>query len=154
MEVYIFRHARSDFRSEGEDPPISEQGRSETERVVELANKRFGFKPTALVCSPLLRAKQTADLARKRMGLKPAVVNGCLYGDAEPGEVLKFLSKYKKEDKVALVSHMPLVFELLYSFVGGRGEVELFNGSIAAISFKGKAAEGRGKLLWLIQPGV
>lgn len=119
-----------------------------------MANKRFGFKPTVLVSSPLLRAKQTADLARKRLGLKPAVVDGCLYGDAEPREVLKFLSKYKKEDRVALVSHMPLVFELLYSFVGGRGEVELFNGSIAAISFKGKAVEGKGKLLWLIQPGV
>ena len=144
MEVYIFRHARSDFRSEDEDPPISEQGRSETERVVELANKRFGFKPTVLVSSPLLRAKQTADLAGKRLGLKPAVVDGCLYGDAEPRGVLKFLSKYKKEDRVALVSHMPLIFELLYSFVGGRGEVELFNGSIAAIPFKGKAAEGKG----------
>jgi phosphohistidine phosphatase SixA len=68
--------------------------------------------------------------------------------------VLAFLSKYGKDDRVALVSHMPLIFELLYSLTGGRMEVELFNGSIAAVSFKGKAAEGKGKLLWLIQPGV
>jgi phosphohistidine phosphatase SixA len=154
MEVYIFRHARADFHSKDKDPPISDEGRSETEKVVELANERFGFKPTTLVSSPLLRAKQTAELTRKSLGLKPAVVDKCLYGDAEPKEVLKFLSKYKKEDRVALVSHMPLIFELLYDLVGGRGEVELFNGSIAAISFKGKAAEGKGKLKWLIQPGV
>jgi phosphohistidine phosphatase SixA len=154
MEVYIFRHARADFRSEDKDPPISDQGSSETGRVVGLANERFGFKPTALVSSPLLRAKQTAELTRKQLGLKPILVDKCLYGDSEPVGVLKFLSKYKKEDRVALVSHMPLIFELLYTFIGGRAEVELFNGSIAAVSFKGKAADGKGKLLWLIQPGV
>lgn len=154
MEVYIFRHARADFKSVDEDPPISEEGIAETKRVVELANQRFRFKPTAVVSSPVLRAKQTADLVKKQLGLKSSVVDDCLYGDTEPSEVLKFLSKFKKEDRVALVSHMPLIFELLYALVGGRGEVELLNGSIAAVSFKGKAAEGKGKLQWLIQPGV
>jgi phosphohistidine phosphatase len=154
MEVYIFRHARADFGSKDEDPPISEKGIAETARVVDLASQKFGFKPTTLACSPLLRAKQTAELARKRLGLKSVVVDKCLYGDAEPSEVLAFLSKRGKDDRVALVSHMPLIFELLYSLTGGRMEVELFNGSIAAVSFKGKAAEGKGKLLWLIQPGV
>ena len=154
MEVYIFRHARADFKSVDEDPPISEEGIAETKRVVELANQRFRFKPTVVVSSPVLRAKQTADLVKKQLGLKSLVVDDCLYGDTEPSEVLKFLSKFKKEDRVALVSHMPLIFELLYALVGGRGEVELLNGSIAAVSFKGKAAEGKGKLQWLIQPGV
>jgi phosphohistidine phosphatase SixA len=154
MEVYIFRHARADFRSKDEDPPISEKGIDETKRVVELANSRLGFKPTVLVSSPVLRAKQTAELVRKQLGMKSSIVDDCLYGDAEPSEVLKFLSKYKKEDRVALVSHMPLIFELLYALTGGRSEVELLNGSIAAVSFKEKAAEAKGKLTWLIQPGV
>ena len=154
MEVYIFRHARADFNSMDEDPPISEEGVAETKRVVELANQRFGFKPTVIVSSPVLRAKQTAELAKKQLGLKSSIVDRCLFGDAEPSEVLKFLSKFKKEDRVALVSHMPLIFELLYTLVGGRGEVELLNGSIAAVSLRGKATEGKGKLKWLIQPGV
>lgn len=154
MEVYIFRHARANFKSKDEDPPISKEGAEETKRVVELANQRFGFKPTAVVSSPVLRAKQTAEMVRKQLGLKSSVVGSCLYGDTEPGEVLRFLSDYRKEDKVALISHVPLIFELLHTFVGGEGEVELLNGSIAAVSFRGKAAEAKGKLQWLIQPGV
>jgi len=154
MEVYICRHARADFGSKDEDPPISAKGIEETGRVLELARQRFGFKPTVLVSSPVLRAKQTADLGKQKLGLKSFVIDKCLYGDAEPSAVLKFLSKYKMEERVALVSHMPLIFELLYTLIGGRGEVELLNGSIAAVSFKGKAAAGEGKLSWLIQPGV
>jgi len=122
--------------------------------VVELASERFGFKPTVIVSSPVLRAKQTAELARKKLGLKKVIEDGCLYGDRDPAEVLKFLSGFKKDDGVVLVSHMPLIFELLYSMTGGRFEVELLNGSIAAVKFKGKATEGKGTLTWLIQPGA
>jgi len=47
---------------------------------------------------------------------------------------------------------MPLIFELLYELIGGRGEVELLNGSIAEIEFRKRAQAGKGKLVWLIQP--
>jgi phosphohistidine phosphatase len=154
MEVYIFRHALANFGSKDHDPPISAEGAADAEKVVELANQRFGFKPTAIVSSPLLRARQTAELARKKLGLKETAVDERLYGDTKPEKVMKLLSEFEKEDRVALVSHMPLIFELLYAAIGGKGEVELLNGSIAAISFKGKAAAGKGKLVWLIQPGV
>jgi len=154
MDVFIFRHARADF-TDSKDPPVSEEGMAEAARVVQLAKERFGFEPTAVVASPLLRAKQTAEMARKQLGLRSkVVVDDCLYGDKDPSEVLEFLSRFKKEDGVVLVSHMPLIFELLYSLIGGRAEVQLLNGSIAAIRFKGRAAEGKGTLAWLIQPGV
>lgn len=155
MEVYIYRHAQADFKSKDENPPVSEKGMKEAARVVNLAGERFGFRPSAIVSSPILRAEQTAEMARKELRLKAEVIiDDCLYGDTEPSDVLKFLSHFDKEDKVVLVSHMPLIFELLYNLIGGRCEVELLNGSIAAVRFKGKAAEGKGTLTWLIQPGV
>lgn len=153
MEVYIFRHAKADFTSKNHDPPVTAEGGREADRVMELASKSLGFRPTVIVSSPVLRAKQTAELARKRFGKKP-VVDECLYGDAEPKEVLKFLSKLRKDDRVVLVSHMPLLDELLHSMIGGQGEVELLNGSIAAVSFRGKALEGKGTLKWLLRPSV
>jgi phosphohistidine phosphatase len=153
MEVYIFRHARADFGSKNHDPPISKEGAAETRKVMDLARRNLGFEPTAIVSSPVLRAKQTAELAREQLGMKEEVViDDCLYGDTEPAEVLKFLSRFKKEDRVVLVSHMPLIFELLYTLLGGRCEVELLNGSMAAVTFKGRTAEGKGKLTWLVQP--
>lgn len=153
MNVYILRHAKADFGSKGEDPPVSVEGEKQVIGVLELARREMGFEPTVVVSSPILRARQTADIMKKTIGNKPKyLVDECLKPDTKPKDVLAFLSKLKKEDNVVLISHMPLIFELLYELVGGRGEVELLNGSIASVEFKGKAASGKGKLAWLIQP--
>ena len=155
MDVFILRHARADFGSKGKDPPVSEQGEKELTHVLDLARSEFGFKPTLVVSSPILRAKNTADIVKKTMGgSSKIVIDKCLMPDTKPKEVVAFLDTLKKEDRVVLISHMPLVFELLYELIGGRGEVELLNGSIAAITFKGRAASGKGKLIWLVQPQV
>jgi phosphohistidine phosphatase len=156
MQVYIFRHALADFKSAsmGGDPPITKEGAAEAERVIELAQS-MGFMPNALVTSPLVRAKQTAELTKAKLHSKPElVVDECLYGDRKPIDVLKFLGSYRKDDRVALISHMPLLAELLYSMIGGKVAVEQLNGSIAAVTFEDKALEGKGKLTWLVQPGV
>jgi phosphohistidine phosphatase len=155
MNVYIFRHAKADFGAEGkkEDPPLSSEGANDVAEVVRLANARLGFSPTAIVSSPLVRAKQTAELARGKLGLKTkAMVDECLYGDKMPSDVFTFLSGFGAKDNVVLVSHMPLIHELLYEMIGGRAEIELTNGSIAGVEFSGKAAKGKGKLTWLIHP--
>lgn len=153
MNVYILRHAKADFSSKGEDPPVSEQGEKQAVQVLKVAKDNWGFAPTVVVSSPILRARQTMDIMKKSMGGGfRVVVDECLNPDAKTEDVLSFLSKLKKDDDVVLISHMPLIFELLYDFIGGRGEVELLNGSIAAIEFNGRAASGKGKLAWLVQP--
>ena len=132
---------------------MSPEGEEQLTQVLGLAKKGFGFKPTLVVTSPILWARNTADILKKSFGGGPkVVVDKCLMPEAKPRDVLKFLSTLKKGEEVVLVSHMPLIFELLYELIGGRGEVELQNGSIAAVGFKGKAHSGKGKLLWLIQP--
>ena len=153
MNVYILRHAKADFGSKGEDPPVSEQGEKQVAHVMKVARENWGFSPTVVASSPILRARQTADIVKKSMGGNFKVaVDECLSPDSKPKDVLKFLSKLKRDDRVVLISHMPLIFELLYELIGGRGEVELLNGSIAAVEFKGKASSGKGKLVWLVQP--
>ena len=155
MNVYIFRHALADFgkKPHNDDPPVSKEGALDVHSIVKLAKESLGFRPNIIASSPLLRAKQTAEMASKDLRLKAdMIVDGCLYGDGSPADVLAFLSRFKKTDGVVLVSHMPLIFELLYDLIGGRAEIELLNGSIACIEFKGKAAKGKGTLAWLVQP--
>ena len=152
MNVYILRHARADFGSKIEDPPVSPEGEKQLTHVLELAKKEFGFKPTLVVTSPIRRARNTADIVKKFGGGLRVVVDKCLMPESKPADVLALLSTLKTEENVVLVSHMPLIFELLYELIGGRGEVELLNGSIAAIEFRKRAQAGKGKLVWLIQP--
>ncbi len=153
MNVYILRHAKADFSSKDEDPPVSEHGEKQATRVLDLAKKNFGFHPDVVVTSPILRARQTADIVKRSAenGVK-VVVDDCLMPEARPSAVLEYLGGLKRDDSVVLISHMPLIFDLLHDLIGGEGEVELLNGSIAAVEFKGKAASGKGKLTWLIQP--
>jgi len=155
MNVYILRHAKAEFGSKNEDPPVSEEGENQLLGVLKLATGDLGFKPTLVVTSPILRARNTADIVKKRIGGGlEVIVDDCLLPESKPKEVVDFLSTRKKEENVVLISHMPLIFELLYGLIGGRGEVELLNGSIAAVGFKGKPQSGKGKLLWLVQPKV
>lgn len=152
MNVYILRHARADFTSKGKEPPVSKEGERELVRVLDLAKEGFGFRPSLIVTSPILRATQTADILTREFRGTKSVVDSCLEPDSRPADVFAYLGGLKKDEEVVLISHMPIIFDLLHDMIGGKGEVELLNGSIAAVQFKGKAASGKGKLLWLIQP--
>ena len=152
MHVYILRHAKADFTRKWEESPVSEEGEKELVRVLDLAKKGFGFKPTLVATSPILRATQTADIVTREMGRTRSVVEECLHPDSKPARVLAYLRTLRKDEEVVLVTHMPIIFDLLHDLIGGKGEVELLNGSLAAVEFKGKAARGKGKLVWLIQP--
>lgn len=106
-----------------------------------------------IASSPLVRAKETAEITKKLIHAQSdIVVDDCLYGDRKPKQAYEFLSKYKKNDKIVLVSRMPLIFELVHDLTGAKAEVELLNGSIACIECDGKASKGNGKLQWLALP--
>ena len=152
MDVYIIRHARSVFGPKGADPPVSDAGKKEMVRMLGVAKGEFGFKPTLIATSPILRAKQTAEIVKANDGGSvKTVVEGSLSPDSKPEDVMAFLRTLKPGENVVLVTHMPVVFELLYHLIGGRGEVELLNGSIAAVRFDRRPAPGKGKLIWLLQ---
>jgi phosphohistidine phosphatase len=155
MNVYIFRHGRADFgkKAGSDDPPLNSEGVADVTDVVSLCSSKFGLKPTAIASSPLARAQQTADLAKKALGFgREVLTQECLFGDRKPEEVYAFLSEFGKSDRIVLVSHMPLISELLLDLTGGHSEIELLNGSIANIAVEGKPGKGRGKLIWLIPP--
>jgi phosphohistidine phosphatase SixA len=153
MHVYIFRHGLADFGKKGDDDPaLNDQGIIDVKNVVKLCRTYFGFSPDVIASSPLLRAKETAKLAKEALHLNSAVlVDESLYGDKKPKDVFEFLSKFKNNNKIALVSHMPLIFELLYELIGAKAEIDLLNGSIACVECS-KPACKKGKLLWLAPP--
>jgi phosphohistidine phosphatase len=155
MLIYIFRHAKADFgKKHGEDPGLNDQGARDVRNVVSLCSSSFGFRPSLIASSPLVRARETADLAKKTLRLgHGVVVDECLYGDRKPRDVYAFLSKLRKNERVVLVSHMPLIFELLYDLMGARAEIDLLNGSIACVECAEPASK-KGKLLWLVPPPI
>ncbi|HXN37640.1 MAG TPA: histidine phosphatase family protein [Solirubrobacteraceae bacterium] len=71
--VYLARHGQTAYNAEGrfqgqQEIPLDDTGRAQ---AAELAERAAGYGFAALWCSPLLRARETADLVAARIGLTP-----------------------------------------------------------------------------------
>lgn len=160
--VYVFRHgeaaqAKNKQKSRSrikDEPHLTSDGKLWVKRVVSNASKELGFKPDIIVSSPLARARETAEIARQVLRLKTEVqVEESLEGERKVEEVYQTLRNLKRTDHVALVSHQPLVKNLVSDLTGGDSKVWVYVGGIACIQctkhFPGHA---RGTLVWLHPP--
>jgi broad specificity phosphatase PhoE len=71
--VYLARHGQTAYNKEGrfqgqQAVPLDDTGRAQ---AAELAERAAGYGFAALWCSPLLRARETADIVAERIGLRP-----------------------------------------------------------------------------------
>jgi broad specificity phosphatase PhoE len=71
--VFLARHGETDYNAQGRfqglgPVPLNELGLRQAEQLAELAAEK-GFRD--LWCSPLRRARQTADIVGVRLGLEP-----------------------------------------------------------------------------------
>jgi broad specificity phosphatase PhoE len=71
--VYLARHGQTAYNLEGRfqgqrQIPLDDTGR---EQAAELAQRASAYGFRALWCSPLLRARETADIVAARIGLEP-----------------------------------------------------------------------------------
>jgi broad specificity phosphatase PhoE len=71
--VYLARHGETAYNHEGrfqgqQDVPLNDTGR---EQAAELAERASGYGFRALWCSPLLRARETADIVAAAIALEP-----------------------------------------------------------------------------------
>jgi broad specificity phosphatase PhoE len=71
--IYLARHGQTAYNHEGrfqgqQAIPLDETGRAQ---ALELAGRAAAYGFQALWCSPLLRARETADAVAARIGLEP-----------------------------------------------------------------------------------
>ncbi len=72
-QVYLARHGQTAYNLEGrfqgqQAVPLDDTGRAQ---AAELAERAAGYGFRALWCSPLLRARETADIVAGRLDLEP-----------------------------------------------------------------------------------
>ncbi|MGA2469086.1 MAG: histidine phosphatase family protein [Solirubrobacteraceae bacterium] len=72
--IFLARHGETDYNASGRyqgllPVPLSEKGLAQAHELAELAAAEPPF--AKLWCSPLLRARQTADIVGARIGLRP-----------------------------------------------------------------------------------
>jgi phosphohistidine phosphatase len=109
--------------------------------------------PTALLTSPLLRARQTAALCGAAWGgivatAEPALASGSV--DA----ILEALRARRDDTLVTLVGHEPTVSQLVAELLGLRGEAIAFAVGTAALVDVLSLSRRSARLVWFLPPAV
>jgi phosphohistidine phosphatase len=154
MRLYLIRHGDAgdtmSWKADDAERPLTEKG---AERFADLARSLVagGLKVDAVVTSPLLRARQTAELLAAAAGV--AVVEEDLrVGPGFDAEALRaILGEHAKVDRIAFVGHEPDMSALVSTLIGG-GRIAFKKGAVARID----AEDARvldGMLVYLAVPG-
>lgn len=109
MKLWILRHGEAEAHARTDaERNLTERGRAE---VLRSAAHLIGQPLGAIIASPYVRAQQTARLVREALDFVPDIRTvPWLTPEGSPEQVLAHLVA---EDNVLLVSHQPLVGNLI-----------------------------------------
>ena len=156
MELYVYRHAMMGSRgnSDKEDPGLSEIGKEQVAGLQTLA-RALNINPKIILASPLRRAKETAELARELFWGKSKIMeSGALLPEADLKELYSELNNLGGPKQVVLVTHYPLIKELVSDMLGFEFKSELLNGSLMRVDFQEKVSSSKGSLISIITPSA
>lgn len=115
MRLYLVRHAEAAPGEPDELRPLTPEGRRQARHVAErLAGSDPA--PAAVICSPLLRARETADPIARALGLEPEaderLAPGATAEDARAAVA-------GRGDAVVVVAHQPDCGRIAAELTGG-----------------------------------
>ncbi len=119
MKLFVMRHAQATFNAPSDrERPITDNGEKQTRELLSLYQQDLS-QVGELWCSDLLRACQTAALVTEVTGL-PALQKTMLSPDGQINHVLNELQQFKADEHLMIVSHQPLVGELVSYLISGN----------------------------------
>jgi phosphohistidine phosphatase len=154
-ELYLLRHAHAGDPEgwTGDDAarPLSAKGEGQAERLGAFLAS-VGFRPDAIVTSPKLRARQTAEIVARHLGLE-VQLDERLAGGFDAATVDAILADLGAPTRPVLVGHDPDFSELL-GFLAGTDRVTMKKGAFARVDVRGPMTSGAGTLRWLVPPDL
>ena len=158
MRLILIRHAEAAVLgeqgvTEDEQRPLTANGRAQCRPLVS-ALKRIACNLDRLLCSPLVRARQTAEEIVAVWGDGATQIEECA-SLAPGGKKRKLVTKLlqREVEVAALVGHNPDLSELIGWFIGDKqAGINLEKAGLACIEFEGVPDKGTGVLLWLVTP--
>lgn len=158
LELYIIRHGLAGKSLEDEaldeERPLKKKGKEMMKDIAKgLQTLKIGFD--VVVTSPLLRAKETAEIVNALCSdTKEVTVTDLLCPDASYDNLIKFLNKLKKYEKVAIVGHEPFLSGFAsYCLTNNKHAlISLKKGGVLKLEMDGVIKPGKCTLSWLMEP--
>jgi phosphohistidine phosphatase len=157
MQLYILRHAIAVPRGTpgypNDDRPLTEEGITKMNEGAK-GIKEMVYSFDVIISSPLTRALHTAKIIAETVEYsKDIIVTDYLFPGSPQRSLFKFLENYKQHEKVLIVGHEPHLGYVTSTLIGiNDSVVELKKGALCRIDTNDFPPEGRGKLIFLIQP--
>jgi phosphohistidine phosphatase len=160
MNIYLMRHgiavAADQPGIESDDTrPLTPKG---IKRMRRAARGLRRLKPPfdALLASPLLRARQTAEIVADALGLEAQLEEIYeLAPESSVDHLISGLSRFKSKEHVLLVGHNPLLGHIFSFLISGQNvsvEAYLKKGGLCRIEIDGLPPGTPGRLHWFLTP--
>jgi phosphohistidine phosphatase len=111
--------------------------------------ERLELDLKAILTSPLVRARQTAEVVAERLGVK-AIEEPALAPGFNARRLQDVLKRYPDAGALMLVGHEPDFSRTIAQLIGG-GRVEMKKGGLARVDLE-SIDSPRGRLVWLLAP--
>ena len=161
MILYLLRHG---IAAAGDQPGIESDGeRPLTPRGIKRMRKevrglrRLGIAFDAILTSPLLRARQTAEIVAEMLSLESQLqeISG-LAPESSVENLLFGLTRFQNRQHLLLVGHQPLLGKTAAFLLHGKErsplDIELKKGGLCAIEIDSLPPDKLGTLHWLLAP--
>ena len=159
MELLVVRHAiaedREEFAKTGQDDarrPLTAEGRRKFAKGAR-GLRRVAGGVALVATSALERAIQTADVMERAWDGKLRTVRlNELAPEADPGALLRWLRRQRRQGLLAVVGHEPHLSRFVeLALAGGASEfVDLKKGGACLLDLGRSPQAGRARLRWLL----
>jgi len=160
MELYLFRHGIAEDGAPGSPDSarqLTDEGREKTAAVVKMARKT-GVRPTLILTSPYVRARQTAQIAADELGFDGDILNiDSLVPHSSPEKVWQSIRDHADETSILLAGHEPLLSQLVAWLLNAPSlRVEMKKAALVRIDVEapraGRVGQPHGVLRWMTIP--
>jgi phosphohistidine phosphatase len=156
MNLLFLRHGEALDGSLYQDSerPLSTRGTQQAATVGRFLREQ-AIHPGLILCSPLVRARQTAEEVQREVGATPVQTTECLTSSSDPHAILLELRMLGQET-VLMIGHEPHLSKTISVLLGvdTRSRVEMKTCCLAYVVTTAEPAPGAGILRWLIPSNV
>lgn len=158
MKLYIMRHGIASPEAEAGDDfhrPLTDKGAARVRKAAK-GMRRLGLAFDALLSSPLVRARQTADIVAGLLHHEPGVEE---LPSLAPGtsieKLIEDMARFQDRSGVLLVGHEPGLSSTVALLIGGKGRsvnLDIKKAALCRIDIDLPLRPGSGTLRWLLAP--
>ena len=154
MDIFLMQHGASISGEIDPQRPLSSLGAEQCARSAR-AMRAMGLGFDALLCSPKLRALETARIVAETLGFRREAVRQTerLIPKARPDATLDLLAEYANEATLLLIGHLPNLADLASLLLSAGNKVALgFENAGLTFLHADECAPGKGILGWHLSP--